>query len=470
MGIAADAIDMANDPVEFFKNSDAAAHAVPREEADALQLEALRHRFATMREQLPVLRSTADEMGIEAVESLDDGARLLFPHTVYKSYPISLLEKGRFDQLTKWLNRLTTCDLGGVRTADCRGIDDWLDALERDSDLALVHSSGTGGLISFTPRSKADGKLKGRIFAMTSRDFFGLDESFGTAGNEPYEAVFTGYRHGYAEAGRSVQWLFDHFAGSEDRMHTLHPGRPSSDVVFLAARARRAEARGEIANLEIPEHLMARQAEFEETQRNAANAIDRMFETLMSLQGRKVYLGGMTSVLVDFAQRGLARGLSGIYGPDCVVQTGGGSKGVSLPDNWEDIVLEFTGARRIAQYYAMSELMFMSGKCSEGHYHIQPWVITYVLDPDTGLPRPRAGVQTGRAAFFDPAPQGYWGGFATGDQITVDWTPCPCGRTTAHLHPQIQRLRELQGGDDKITCAAAEQAHAAAIDFMTQVA
>ncbi len=470
MGVAADAIDMANDPVGYFRGSDAAAHAVPRAEADALQLEGLRHRFATMREQLPVLRSTADEMGIARIDSLDDGARLLFPHTVYKSYPVSLLERNRFDQLTRWLSRLTTCDLGGVRTDDCRGIDDWLDALERDSELALVHSSGTGGLISFTPRSKSDGKLKGSIFAMTTREFFGLDAGAGAAGNDPYEAVFTGYRHGYGEAGRSVEWLFDHFAGSEERMHTLYPGRPSTDVMFMAARVRQADARGEIGSLEIPEHLKARQAEFEETQRNAAQAIDRMFETLIGLRGRKVYLGGMTSVLVDFAQRGLARGLRDIYGSECVVQTGGGAKGLVLPDNWEDIVLEFTGARRIAQYYAMSELMFMSGKCSEGHYHIQPWVVTYVLDPDTGVPRPREGVQTGRAAFFDMAPQGYWGGFATGDQISVDWSPCACGRTTAHLHPQIQRLSELQGGDDKITCAAAEQVHAAAIDFLTQIA
>ncbi len=469
MGVAADAIEMANDPTRFFNHSDKAAHDVPRADADAMQLAGLQQRFAEMRDKLGVLKATAGELGIERIDSIDDGAKLLFPHTVYKSYPISLLEKNRFDQLTKWLGRLTTCDLSGVQARDCDGIDSWLDALERDSELALVHSSGTGGLLSFTPRSKADGKLKGRIFAMTTRDFFGLEER-ADIGNDPYDAVFTGYRHGYGEAGRSVQWLVDHFAGSEDRMHTLYPGRPSADVMFMAARVRKAEARGEIADLEIPEHLKARQAEFDEAQRNSAQAIDRMFETLTSLQGRKVYLGGMTSVLVDFAQRGLARGLRGIYGPECVVQTGGGGKGVVLPDNWEDIVLQFTGARRIAQYYAMSELMFMSGKCGHGHYHIQPWVITYVLDADTGAPLAREGVQTGRAAFFDLAPQGYWGGFATGDQITVDWTPCPCGRSTVHLHPQIQRFSEMQSGDDKITCAAADQAHAAAIDFLTQTA
>jgi hypothetical protein len=31
----------------------------------------------------------------------------------------------------------------------------------------------------------------------------------------------------------------------------------------------------------------------------------------------------------------------------------------------------------------------------------------------------------------------------------------------------IQRLSELQGGDDKITCAAQPAAHAEAMDFLT---
>jgi hypothetical protein len=110
----------------------------------------------------------------------------------------------------------------------------------------------------------------------------------------------------------------------------------------------------------------------------------------------------------------------------------------------------------------------ITSKCSEGHYHVPPWVITYVLDPQSGKVRPAEGVQTGRAGFFDLVPQTHWGGFATGDAVTADWRPCPCGRTTVHLHPLIERFSEQDGGDDKITCAAADDAHAAAIDFLIQ--
>ena len=45
--------------------------------------------------------------------AVEDAARLLFPHTVYKSYPPALLEKNRFDRMTQWLGRLTTVDLSG---------------------------------------------------------------------------------------------------------------------------------------------------------------------------------------------------------------------------------------------------------------------------------------------------------------------------------------------------------------------
>jgi phenylacetate-coenzyme A ligase PaaK-like adenylate-forming protein len=161
-------------------------------------------------------------------------------------------------------------------------------------------------------------------------------------------------------------------------------------------------------------------------------------------------------------------GLRNLFGDNCVVQCGGGNKGGVLPENWEEMCLEFTGAKQMGQYYGMTEVTMITSKCSEGHYHVPPWVIAYVLDPQTGAVAPHEGVHTGRAGFFDLVPQTHWGGFATGDEITADWRPCPCGRTTVHLHPAIQRLSEKQGGDDKITCAAADDAHAAAIDFLLQ--
>ena len=467
MGISEDAVRMANDPPAFFAYSAATAHEVPRREIEAMQFAALQERFAALRDRIPVLATTAGEQGIEKFSSLQDGARLLFPHTVYKSYPVSLLERNRFDQMTRWLSRLTTVDLSHAEVSHCDGIDSWLQALEESTGLSVTHSSGTSGTMTFLPRTSDGYRILSDVFGMTSRDFNGLDDR-PEARKEPWHTFYLGFRGGRSHAGRAAGWALDNFARSPEYFHTLYDVDMSSDVMFMAGRVRRAEARGELAQLDISPALKARQAEFEAAQRNAALALDRMFDQLLSLKGERVYIGGMNGALTELAQKGLGQGISNLFGDNCVVQCGGGSKGGKLPDDWEALCLAFTGARRIGQYYGMTEVTMITSKCSEGHYHVPPWVITYVLDPQTGGLLEPEGVRTGRAGFFDLVPQSHWGGFATGDEVTADWRPCPCGRTTVHLQPQIQRYSEKEGGDDKITCAAADDAHAAAIDFLVQ--
>ena len=124
----------------------------------------------------------------------------------------------------------------------------------------------------------------------------------------------------------------------------------------------------------------------------------------------------------------------------------------------------------MAVTYGMTEMNTMSALCEHGRYHLAPWVVPWLLDLDTGQPLPRSGVQTGRAAFFDLTQDGAWGGIVTGDHGTIDWdTPCPCGRTTHGIDRKIQRLSELQGGEDKITCAATAGAQSEAIDYLTSL-
>ena len=73
------------------------------------------------------------------------------------------------------------------------------------------------------------------------------------------------------------------------------------------------------------------------------------------------------------------------------------------------------------------------------------------------------------ASFFDMTLDGPWGGIVSGDRITVDYTPCKCGRTTLHIAKQVDRYSDLAGGDDKITCAATPGAQADALDFLTSL-
>ncbi len=121
--------------------------------------------------------------------------------------------------------------------------------------------------------------------------------------------------------------------------------------------------------------------------------------------------------------------------------------------------MDYTGVDHLVMGYGMSEISSHATMCEHGHYHLFPWVVPFVLDPDTSDPLPRAGVVTGRAAFFDLLADSRWGGFVTGDEITLDWdSECACGRTSVFIHDGIQRYSEARGGDDKINCVAAMDA------------
>src|SRR5690349_21479761 len=108
MKLRADALQMANDPAVYFGGVGYAAHHVPLTDLPVMQLSALAQRFDSLRNRVGALQALADERGIYEIETLNDVVPLLFPHTMYKSYPASLLENDRYDLLTRWLNRLTT--------------------------------------------------------------------------------------------------------------------------------------------------------------------------------------------------------------------------------------------------------------------------------------------------------------------------------------------------------------------------
>jgi hypothetical protein len=108
--------------------------------------------------------------------------------------------------------------------------------------------------------------------------------------------------------------------------------------------------------------------------------------------------------------------------------------------------------------------------CEHGRYHFEPWIVPFVLDPEDGSPlggRDRTGEHTGRCGVFDLVASTYWGGLISGDEVTLSFEECPCGRTTPHAARSIERYSDKQGGDDKITCVAAEDAHRAALEFLT---
>lgn len=457
------------DPQAFVNVPYDAGFALSDADREEAQLAAIRLRFDALKSRIPALARLAEDNGIEEIGAIDDIVPLLFPHTVYKSYPLSFLEQGRFDRLTKWLASLTSEDLSGVDLTDVETIDDWIAALERGSTLAPIHTFGTSGKLSMIPRTRDHLRIATTINANCIRDLHG-------AGSGPdllvdhMPLIAPSYRHGASAIARGMNLMADLYGGGTALF--LYPDAYfSADVASLAGRLRAAEARGEAGELTLPAGLIARRAEFAAREANRAADMDRFFEDAKDrFAGQDVFLFAVWPILFEWAEEGLRRGIKGVFGPNSVLTSGGGSKGRVLPDNYRETIFEFLGFDRHLEFFGMSELMANAPRCEAGNYHFPPVVVPFVLDPETGEPLPREGRQTGRLALMDLLPDSYWGGIVTGDQVTMGGfdAPCACGRGGPHIEPDIARFSDIKNGDDKINCAGAPEAHDRAIDFLLE--
>lgn len=420
------------------------------------QLRSAQCRFDKLVTEVKALAAQAESVKKHGIDSLDDIVPLLFQHTQYKSYPMSLLEKGRFDMLSKWLNGLTSVDLSGVDVAGCEGIDHWLEMLEQQTCLRILHTSGTTGKLSFYPRTDME------------RDMWmlGLIKCYEGFGNEPgvklgfdhlrLPCIYPSVRHGRYTSQRMVQFFADHVAPQPDQCYTLSNGTLSADLVSLSGRVRVAQAKGELDKFRLDDAMKAAFKRYlDELERQPQEVNDFMGRMMRELKGERVFMASTTGYLVKAAQEGLKRGIRQVFSADSVGSVGGGGKGVSLPDNWFDIVQEFTGIKEWSNGFGMTELTGSMRLCSAGYFHAQPYTICFLLDPESGEMLPREGTRTGRFAFLDLLVQTFWGGVVTGDKLTIDWeADCSCGRKGPRIHNDVSRYSEQVTGDDKVTCSA----------------
>src|SRR3546814_13681774 len=78
--------------------------------------------------------------------------------------------------------------------------------------------------------------------------------------------------------------------------------------------------------------------------------------------GRDVYLFGFWPLLSDWAEEGLAQGVRGLFGPNSVLVTGGGTKGRQFADGWRERVYEFLGFSTNYDTFGMSEIVAGNSK------------------------------------------------------------------------------------------------------------
>lgn len=424
---------------------------------EALQLDLLRRRFAELRPKVKVLDKLCIETGIDRIDSIDDVVPLALPHTMYKSYRATDIDKMRFDRMTAWLDALTAYDLSGIDVSSADSIEGWINLLEAETPMRPVSSSGTLGKISVLPRGLPEDRAQlHMLYCMFEpyRDEPGVDLRDGTA---PFLCPWP------SDSGRqafinTIQILRDGaYPHDPGLVRTVGKGRISADELKLASRLRRAETLGEQLELSDQEKGIAEMVA--ERNRAMPDRMDRFIaESVIGLKGQRVVLFGFWTQIFELARACRQKGVTVEWAPDSLIETGGGTKGFVFPDGWRELIDDvFPFALR--ENYGMSETTAISIGCREGMLHPLPWGIKHVVDPATSQPLPRTGVQTGRLMVHDLLSTSLWPTTLTGDEVTIDWDGgCGCGRKGPFFHNNIQRIGEATG-DDKITCAKTPQAY-----------
>jgi hypothetical protein len=421
------------------------AYSRTEDDLTPLQLQAAQELLETRRRQIPLLDKRATDAGIDSIRSFADLAPLLFAHTVYKSYPASFVENGRWDRMLQWLNTLSVPSTARVDLSSVKNVDDWIDRLWGIGRRVLA-TSGTSGKCSFLNQTDRDFALKKRHFRYTvgwpfvradgDHIFFWLGPIKGP--NSAIEAAQIG----------AENW------GRAGEVHALsHEPLKIAEVSRMAALRRKMAAGeaspGEIAQLE---------AETKDRMQRQYAALTGLIDKILDHRKEPIYLSGMWAQYMMLIARARERGIQdGEFNPQTVVFAGGGVKGIALPPDYQEQVQRFFGAVVRPGAYGMTELMNLMPRCEAGHYHRPPGLIVLVLDRagERLLTRADAtdGLAEGRFGFLDLGFEGRWGGLISGDKVTIDFAArCACGRPGPTLRDNITRWAQT-GEDDHIGCA-----------------
>jgi hypothetical protein len=416
------------------------------------QIAAIDERFQERKGQIKLVGHRAREAGIEAVRSLEEVAKLLLPHTAYKSYPESWLVHKRWDRLSKWLDTVSTHRVPVDKVAAADDVDAWIEKLAGNGFFVSC-SSGTTGKSAMLVASRKDMDwCKQEAVATYSwgsgvepaqdRRIFGMAATAHVARN-----VATG--EAYTAALQDPN--YERFA------YPVPPITVGGLTQMVVLRKSIAEG---TAN---PEDIAAFEKISAARQKAVDDAVGITAQAVVEARRSKLHVTGLWLGLYNVAKAVRELGYSAKdFHPENSIYVGGGLKRAKLPDDYREFVYETFNIQpeRNYQNYSMQELHSGMPRCQAGgRYHLPPWVVPLILDKtgDNLLPMIN-GEYEGRAGFFDLSLDGRWGGVISGDKISIDFNPCACGSKGASIRDNIVRYADLEG-DDKIGCAGTVDAY-----------
>jgi hypothetical protein len=412
---------------------------------------ALEARFQERRRQVPVLAQRAEAEGITAIRSREDMVPLLFPHTTYKSYPESLIAKGHWAQMNRWLDSLSTYRVAGVDVSAVEDVDGWIERLEAAGHL-VSSSSGTSGKASFLNKSHPDryASMQNMLHCLTE---------IGVPPELAWHVIPVGPDTGVRAYSVMRELIVDNYA-RPDAIPIPPPEATGGHHRYMArlAAMRRAMADGTAR----PDEVAAFEAEAAQRQERVEQRLRYFAERLLERCTERMLFTAMFPMLFRLCEilKKLGASVGDVSGENAL-STGGGLKGMPLPPDYRSQIFSMLNIAptRFLHYYSMQELNVRLPKCIEGRYHVPAEVVLFVLDKEGEELAPVSDGQVeGRAAFFDMTVDGRWGGTISGDKILADIGTCPCGRPGPTVFDDITRYSDLPDGD-KITCAGTMDAY-----------
>jgi hypothetical protein len=410
-----------------------------------MQLRAAQELFEVRRTQIPLLNRRAEEAGIERIESLQDLVPLLFAHTVYKSYPPSFVEQGRWDRMLTWLNTLSVEDVTQVDIEGVKDVDDWINRLWAAGHMVLA-TSGSSGKCSFLNHTRGDSAMKKRHFRHAVCWPFAKP-----AGDRP--VFWLGPTKGPNSACEAAT------------MNAENWGRPgltfslTDEPLRIADVSRMAAMRKKMAQgTATPEEISSFEEEARRKGAEGRAAMLKLADQILDRRHEPMLLSGMWAQYMMLIARARERGIGdGEFHPQTIVNAGGGVKGIALPDDYKEQVARFVGDVIRPGAYGMTEMAQVMPRCEAGRYHRAPGLVWLILDRDgervLTAEDGEDGVVEGRFAFLDLLYEGRWGGLITGDKVKADLkSRCPCGRNGPTLFDNISRFAAV-GEEDHIGCA-----------------
>ena len=410
-----------------------------------LQLQAAQELFERRIDQIPLLRRRADEAGLTKITSFDQIIPLLFAHTVYKSYPQSFIDNGRWDRMLQWLGALSVETTDNVDIAGVGDLDEWVERLHAAGHKVLV-TSGTSGKCSFLNQSTSDLERKTRHFKHVTGWPYAVP-------NNDREYYFLGPIRGRNSAIEAAQIGAINWAKAGG-VHALTDEPLKISDISRAAALRKRLAEG----LATPQEIAQFDAEANRKAQENQQRLQDLAQSIFAHRHEPIFVLGLWAQYMTIIELAHAQGIAdGDFHPEAIIKAGGGVKGVTLPADYKARVARFVGNVHRPANYGMTEMASLTARCEARRYHATPGLIMLVLDgAGERLLRPedgRDGIVEGRFGFLDLLLDGRWGGVITGDKVTLDTNEyCPCGRFGPTLLDNISRFAQI-GEADHIGCA-----------------